>query len=192
MEPDFGTYHHSTPDESRKMREKAGKVFSSLFLSLYPADAELRILDAGCGLGFMSSIAAGCFHNSRITAVDIFQHDSLSDASLERAEANMEILGIGSRVEILQHDLINPLPFGADFDLAISSLVFHNLGKRRFEGYQTVFSALKSGGYFIIGDLFPSLKKDMDFFSRFSSAVREEGEEGSGEWSYRILGMKKK
>ena len=192
MEPDFGTYHHSTPEESANMREKVAKAFTSLLLSLYPADSELRILDAGCGLGFLSGVAARCFHNSRVTAVDVFGHDSISDASPERAMANMRILGVDSRVEILQHDLRKPLPVDGGFDLAISSLVFHNLGKQRFNAYQNVFSALRAGGCFAIGDLFPSLRKDLEFFSGLCSTVREEAGEGSGKWAYRLIAMKKK
>src|SRR4029077_12499078 len=50
---DFGTYHHSTPKESKAIRERAEKAFSKLLRPLYPSGAPLRILDAGCGLGFL-------------------------------------------------------------------------------------------------------------------------------------------
>jgi len=40
VDVDFGTYHHSTPEESNNIRE--------------------RILDAGCGLGFLTYVAARC------------------------------------------------------------------------------------------------------------------------------------
>jgi hypothetical protein len=49
---DFGTYHHSTPEDSRRIRESAEKVFLTLLRPLYPSRAALEILDAGCGLGF--------------------------------------------------------------------------------------------------------------------------------------------
>lgn len=191
METDFGTYHHSSPEESMNMRGKIAKAFAPLLLSRYPSDSRLMILDAGCGLGFLASVAAGCFPGSRITGVDIFGHDSLSGASLEKAAANMRALGFESMVEFLQHDLKNPLPVHMKFDLAISSLVFHNLGKKRFLAYETVFSALKPGGSFVIGDLFPSIREDIKFFNRICREVHEEGGEGSGRWAYRILSMKK-
>jgi 2-polyprenyl-3-methyl-5-hydroxy-6-metoxy-1,4-benzoquinol methylase len=51
MDIDFGTYHHSTPNESNAIREQAENAFSKLLRSLYPSGAPLRILDAACGLG---------------------------------------------------------------------------------------------------------------------------------------------
>ncbi len=51
---DFGTYHHSTPEESKHIRECAEKAFSKLLRSLYSSRAALKILDAGCGLGFLT------------------------------------------------------------------------------------------------------------------------------------------
>jgi hypothetical protein len=38
------------------------------------------------------------------------------------------------------------------------------MGKNRFKAYGTVFDALKPRGYFVIGDLFPHGKADMDCF----------------------------
>ncbi len=46
---DFGTYHHSTPEESKQIRDCAEKVFSKLLRPLYPSGTRLQILDAGCG-----------------------------------------------------------------------------------------------------------------------------------------------
>jgi hypothetical protein len=48
------------------------------------------------------------------------------------------------------------------YDLAVSNLVFHNMEKKRFKAYGTVFDALKPKGYFVIGDLFPHGKADME------------------------------
>ena len=192
MEIDFGTYHHSTPEESGRMRDRVESVFSGLLTSVYSADSEIRILDAGCGLGFLTSMAARCFPNSRITGVDIFGHGSLSDASLEKAGANMKALGIEPRVELRRHDLMKPLDSDGTYDMAISNLVFHNLGKKRYLAYETVFNALKDGGYFILGDLFPSLIEDVEFFNGRCSIVSEKVSEGSGKWAYRILLLQKK
>ena len=47
------------------------------------------------------------------------------------------------------------------FDLVLSNLVFHNMGKKRLNGYATVFDALKPGAFFVIGDLFPDDKADL-------------------------------
>jgi len=63
---DFGTYHHSTPEESKRIRQSAEKAFSKLLRPLYPSRAALKILDAGCGLGFLTYVAAECFPKARI------------------------------------------------------------------------------------------------------------------------------
>ena len=64
---DFGTYHHSTPNESNAIREQAEKTFSKLLRSLYPSGAPLRILDAGCGLGFLMYVVAKCFPKAHVS-----------------------------------------------------------------------------------------------------------------------------
>ena len=104
----------------------------------------------------------------------------------------MKALGIEPRVELRRHDLMKPLDSGGAFDMAISNLVFHNLGKKRYLAYENVFNALKDRGYFILGDLFPSLMEDMEFFNGRCSIVSEKVSEGSGKWAYRILLLQKK
>jgi len=48
--------------------------------------------------------------------------------------------------------LTKPMESDVRFDLALSDLVFHNMGKKRFKAYGAVFDALKPRGYFVIGD----------------------------------------
>jgi cyclopropane fatty-acyl-phospholipid synthase-like methyltransferase len=186
---DFGTYHHSTPDESKRIRESAEKAFSKLLRHLYPSRAALSILDAGCGLGFLTNVAAECFPKARITGVDLFRHGSVSELSLDMAV--MKSLGIDSRTSFLKHDLTKPLKSDVQFDLAVSNLVFHNMGKKRFNAYGTVFDALKPGGYFVIGDLFPHGKADMDYFRERSTLINELDQGGSGRWQYQIKVLRK-
>ncbi len=190
MDTDFGTYHHSTPAESMKLRERAENEFSSLLLTLNERDSSLRILDAGCGLGFLCYVAARLFPFAMIVGVDVFGHGSLLGSSIERAKENMRKLGIGNRVSFLQHDLLKPLNQIEKFDVAISNLVFHNLGSGRFSAYENVFSALKTGGYFIVGDLFPHLDADLEYLERHSVSVQKGGEIASGDWQYVILTLR--
>jgi SAM-dependent methyltransferase len=188
---DFGTYHHSTPNESNAIREHAEKGFSKLLRSLYPSSAPLRILDAGCGLGFLMYVAAQCFPKARITGVDVFRHGSIAEISMDKAASNMGSLGIASRTSFLKHDLTRPMESAAQYDLAVSNLVFHNLGKKRFKAYATVFDALKPKGFFVIGDLFPHDKADMNYFRERSTLIIELDESVSGPWAYRIKVLKK-
>jgi hypothetical protein len=83
-----GTYHHTTPQESDEIRLRANMSFSKLLQGLYPADASLRILDAGCGLGFLMSVAAKRFSKADITGVDLFSHGSMSGMSVDEAAKN--------------------------------------------------------------------------------------------------------
>jgi cyclopropane fatty-acyl-phospholipid synthase-like methyltransferase len=183
---DFGTYHHSTPQESKEIRECAEKAFSKLLRPLYPSDASLRILDAGCGLGFLMYVAGGCFPKASITGVDLFRRGSMSEVSMAKALKNMKSLGLDSRTSFLKHDLTTALKSDVPYDLAISNLVFHNLGKNRFRAYASVFDGLRPKGYFVIGDLFPDGKVDMDYFRERSTRINEFDLGGSGNWRYQI------
>jgi SAM-dependent methyltransferase len=189
VDVDFGTYHHSTPEESNNVRVRAEKAFSKLLRSLYPSGASLRILDAGCGLGFLTYVAAKCFPKARVAGVDLFRQGSISEISMDKAANNLRSLGIDSRTSLLKHDLTKPLESGAQHDLALSNLVFHNMGRKRFKAYGTVFDALKSGGFFVIGDLFG--KADMDYFRDRLTLINELDESGSGPWTYKIKVLRK-
>jgi cyclopropane fatty-acyl-phospholipid synthase-like methyltransferase len=191
MDVDFGTYHHSTPKESNDIRERAEKAFAKLLRSLYPSAAPLRILDAGCGLGFLTYVAAKCFPKARITGVDLFRHGSISAISIDKAANNMRSLGIDSRTSFLKHDLTKPMESDAQYDLAISNLVFHNMGKKRFKAYETVFDVLKPKGFFVIGDLFPQGTADIDYFHQRSTLISELDETGLGPWAYKIKVLRK-
>ncbi len=191
MNVDFGTYHHSTPKESDEIRERAEKAFSKLLRAAYPSGARLLILDAGCGVGFLTYVAAKCFPKACITGVDLFRRGSMSEISIHQAENNMRSLGMKSRTSFLKHDLTKPMKSDGGYDLAVSNLVFHNMGKKRFKAYGTVFDALKPAGFFVIGDLFPHDKADMDYFRDRSTLINELDESGSGPWVYKIKVLRK-
>src|ERR671931_2837586 len=77
-EPHFGTYHHSTSAASKKTRAVVKAMFRDAFASLpFRIDDELRILDVGCGLGFLSCVSAEFHRNAQITGIDSFKHASL-------------------------------------------------------------------------------------------------------------------
>jgi SAM-dependent methyltransferase len=188
---DFGTYHHSTPEESNEIRKQAEKSFSKLLRPLFPASAPLRIVDAGCGLGFLVYVAAKCFPNAHVTGIDLFRHASLAEMSMKKAEGNMKLLGIGSRTSFLKHDLTKPLKSDSQYDLVVSNLVFHNLGRKRFHAYGFVFDALKPGGYFVIGDVSRNDKAEVAYFDEHAKLIKELDEGGSGGWVYKIRVLRK-
>ncbi len=54
-----------------------------------------------------------------------------------------------------------------------------------------MFKSLKSGGYFIIGDFFPHIKKDIEYFKLFGTVEYIEEDPKAGKWSYRVFLLKK-
>lgn len=65
---DFGTYHHSTHRGSEKIREKVNVLFTEVFGDLpFDRDDKLKILDVGCGLGFLSCACAEFCPKVKIT-----------------------------------------------------------------------------------------------------------------------------
>src|SRR5215467_10581033 len=60
---------------------------------------ELRILDVGYGLGFLSCVSAKFYKNALITGVDTFEHASLKRSSVEEAKENVRILGFSDRID---------------------------------------------------------------------------------------------
>jgi SAM-dependent methyltransferase len=191
-EVDFGTYHHSTLEESNDIRRRAETAFSKLLHPLFPSGAPLRILDAGCGLGFLTYVAAKCFRKARITGVDLFRPGSISDISMDKAANNMRSLGADSRTSFMKHDLTKPLGPDPYYDLAVSNLVFHNMGKKRFKAYGTIFDVLKPRGFFVVGDLFPHGREDMEYFVERSTLVKQLDEGTSGPWAYKVKVLRKK
>lgn len=191
LDADFGTYHHTTREQSRHLQEYADQAFSKLLQPLYPRRALIRILDAGCGLGLLTYVAAKCFPAARITGVDLFRDGSLPELSMEKAVENINFFKLESRTSFLKHDLIKPLKSDVPYDLAVSNLVFHNLGKRRFEAYANVFEVLKPGAYFVIGDLFPHEKADLGFLRKRSTLVHQSAASGFGRQDYNIKVLQK-
>ncbi|BCU67672.1 hypothetical protein HS7_11090 [Sulfolobales archaeon HS-7] len=152
---DFGIYHNSTREQSEKLRGNAEQVFTVLFQRTgVDRSSHLMILDVGCGLGFLSYVAAKYFPNADILGIDTFSHESLEQSSIVKAKRNMELLGLSDRVEFKRVNILGMSETLGRFDLAISNLVFHNLGERRFDAYQRVRDILKADSFFINGDLF--------------------------------------
>ena len=104
----------------------------------------------------------------------------------------MKSLGIGSRTSFLKHDLTRPLKSDLQYDLVVSNLVFHNLGRKRFHAYGFVFDALKPAGYFVVGDVSRNDKADVEYFRKHSTLVKEFDAGNSEGWSYKIRVLKKR
>ena len=200
-DPEFGVYHHSTKEQSESLRKTAGTMFGEAFRKIgIPVDAEINILDAGAGSGFLTYIAASYFQNAHITAIDNFTDKSLVENSMDRIKENLEIMGILDRVTVLKEDLRTPIDTGRIFDLAISNIVLHNLGKSRFLAYDNIGKTIKCNGYFLNADGFTKkgiftdpFRKDM---ARIASifhpdfAMEPSYQKKKSAWRYILVGLK--
>ena len=154
----FGTGTHETTSLCLKLMEK--------YLGDEPQDKE--VLDVGCGSGILS-IAAALLGCRSVTGVEI------DEDAVRVAEENVELNGIGDRVEILQGDLTEGIESKADIIVAnlIADLVM-TLSKSAKEH-------LKDGGIFISSGILLEKKGIV------SDAVKEAGFEiieiaEDGEW----------
>jgi ribosomal protein L11 methylase PrmA len=171
-EPYFGTYHHSTSAASKKVRAVVKTMFTDAFSSLpFGRHTELRILDVGCGLGFLSCVSAEFYLNARITGIDTFGHDSLKRSSAQRAKENARIFGFSDRIDFKESDVFKFTP-NEKFDIIISNLVFHNFGKMRFEAYSRLSSWAHAGSFAAIGDLFFRPKTDIAHITKSFKILR--------------------
>jgi SAM-dependent methyltransferase len=160
-EPYFGTYHHSTSAASKKVRAVVKTMFTDTFAFLpFRRDDDLRIIDVGCGLGFLSCVCAEFYENAQVTGIDTFKHTSLKRSSLEKAKENARILGFSDRIDFRKGDVFRFTPV-QKFDIIVSNLVFHNFGKMRFKAYPYLSSWTQSGSFIVMGDLFFSYKTDL-------------------------------
>jgi len=99
-----------------------------------------RVLDLGTGDGYTLELVLAARPGTAGVGVD-FQ-----DEMLERAR---ERFATESRVEVVKHDLDEPLPDLGDFDAVVSSFAIHHLVPDRQRGlYGEVFDRLRPGGVF--------------------------------------------
>lgn len=189
-EPDFGTYHYSTPTSSKEIRAVVKRMFTDAFASLpFGRGDGLKILDVGCGLGFLSCLSAEFYKNAEVTGIDTFKHGSLKGSSLERAKENAKSLGFSERIVFKRGDVFRFTPTER-FDAIVSNLVFHNFGRKRFEAYSRLSLWAQGGSYVVMGELLFSPETDLARLSKMFRIVRKIKAE-SGFSQYTLLVMSK-
>src|SRR5215468_2282243 len=110
---------------SKKVRTVVKTMFTDAFASLpFGRDDELRILDVGCGLGFLSCVSAEFYKNAQIIGIDTFEHASLKRSDIDRAKENTRILGFSNRIDFKKGDVFG-FTSAEKFDVIVSNLVFH-------------------------------------------------------------------
>lgn len=115
----------------------------------FPTGAAPDVLDVGGGYGVVTEEVLKLYPNARPTLQDY------SRPMLERARARM-----GDKAKYVLCDLFEPdwvKEVGGPFDLAVTAIALHNLGKREtiFGVYRAIKGLLKPGGAFLQYDRFP-------------------------------------
>lgn len=104
-----------------------------------PADVR-RILDLGTGDGHTLALLLG--ERPGATGVGLDFSELMLSAARERFAGD-------ARVELLEHDLGEPLPALGSFDLVVSSFAIHHLEDERKRAlYREAFDLLEPGGVF--------------------------------------------
>lgn len=86
----------------------------------YVGDGPLRFIDAGCGSGRHTAGLLRTYPQARGTAFDV------SGPSLAEARALVEAMGFQDRIAFLRASFLEPLPFDAEFDLALAAGTIHH------------------------------------------------------------------
>jgi tRNA (cmo5U34)-methyltransferase len=111
----------------------------SLLLQLVPRDA-LRVLDLGTGDGRLLALLQADRPHMQGVGLDF--------SELMLAVARERFVADG-RIEVIEHDLTEPLPALGPFDAVVSSFAIHHLEHERKRSlYGEVFDLLEPGGAF--------------------------------------------
>jgi tRNA (cmo5U34)-methyltransferase len=112
----------------------------AVLMEFLPA-APRRVLDLGTGDGFTLGLVRNAYPDAESVGVDF---------SAEMLALARERFAGDSDVQIVEHDLDDPLPDLGRFDLVVSSFAIHHcVDERKRALYGEVFSVLEPGGRFL-------------------------------------------
>jgi ubiquinone/menaquinone biosynthesis C-methylase UbiE len=114
-----------------------------------------RVLDLGCGRGAVLLMAAQHLATGRAVGVDLWRTVDQSGNAAEATRRNADAEGVADRVELLTADM-TALPFEDNsFDVILSNLAIHNIGRRggREQAISEAVRVLRPGGRLRIVDV---------------------------------------
>jgi arsenite methyltransferase len=115
-----------------------------------------RVLDVGCGNGFLLVEIAKRLSSGSATGIDLWVAGS-GDQAAEAAWRNARLEGVADRVEIKNADA-RAMPFAdGTFDVIVSSLMLHHAGGSADRGrvLDEMVRVLKPGGTLMLYDVAP-------------------------------------
>jgi len=165
-------------------------LFTEAFNDLpFSKDDDLKILDIGCGLGFLSCVCAEYYPNAMVLGFDTFEHASLKNSSIAKAKSNAKVMGFSDRVRFQKRDFFRSDYRKGRFDLFVSNLVFENLGKRRLDAYERLARWATLRSYMVLGELFFDYETDSKRLEKLFGNIQERP--SSIHRSYRLLVLSK-
>ncbi len=146
-----------------------------------PADSSPRVLDLGIGTGNTSLAVLEACPRATIVGYDA------SPNMVQKARERLKEFNI----EVICDDILN-IDYQNEFDLAVSSIVYHHLDDTSKErGYKKIFDVLKEGGFFILADVM--LSNDVSLNQLLEQRWAEFMEQKRGaEFRDSILGLEDK
>ena len=135
----------SSPEHAISYLSRAGKIphrteGESVLLEELPADSK-NILDIGAGNGKLLDLCLLKCKEASGTALDFSQ--TMLESLYNKYQNN-------EKINIVEHDLNNPLPFRPEsFDTIVSSFAIHHVNDdRKYELYNEVWQIVQKGGIF--------------------------------------------
>jgi arsenite methyltransferase len=126
------------------------------------------VLDVGTGRGLLMIGAARKLTTGKSVGIDIWSKEDLSGNSLEKTLHNVELEGVGNRVEVKSEDATAMTFPDNSFDVVLSNLCIHNIPSRegRDKACREIVRVLKSGGRAVISDF----KNTADYVEAFQGS----------------------
>ncbi len=143
-------YHQFSPNGG----DIQTKVRDLLLQRMEEWDGKGKVLDIGCGNGPLSIRIAKRFPQSEVVGIDTW--GKAWEYSMAVCEKNAAIEGVADRVRF-ERGSASSLPFDDEsFDMVVSNFVFHEIRNVRDKSdlVQEAWRVVKSGGWFVIHDLF--------------------------------------
>lgn len=139
----------------------------AVLLEIVPRDAR-RVLDLGTGDGRLLALMLA--DGRELTAVGVDVSRPMLAAARERFDGD-------ERIEIVDHDLADPLPELGSFDAVVSSMAIHHLeDERKRSLYAEILGLLEPGGVFANFEhvASPSERLHRDFFAAIEEPLEHE------------------
>lgn len=141
--------------------------------------AEVDILDLGCGTGIQLEFVFSRAPNAKVTAID------LAPKMLEQLRSKFD--SFAAQLKLVQGSLLD-FPLGEDeYDYAISTLTMHHLPpEEKVRVYKKVRNALRPAGLYIEGDQSNSSEGEKETLYWFNRWISNLPGGNRAEWNYDI------